>query len=210
MGARMHTGYRQEPGVTLGLRVPARGGEARSMSASVFDRIELVAGDITRLDVDAIVNAANRALLGGGGVDGDIHAAAGPELLEECLTLGGCPTGEARITRGYNLPARWIIHAVGPIWRGGGNGEEALLASCYRNALALAAERGFASLAVPAISCGVYGFPIARACRIALGEIRRGLAASALPGRVLLVAFDPAVHREYGRLLGGDEPEVSG
>jgi O-acetyl-ADP-ribose deacetylase (regulator of RNase III) len=172
-------------------------------------RVHLVRDDITTLDVDAIVNAANSSLLGGGGVDGAIHRAAGPRLLEECRRLGGCPSGEVRLTRGYDLPARWIIHAVGPIWRGGGNGEEALLASCYRNALALAAERGFASLAVPAISCGVYGFPIARACRIALGEIRRGLAASAQPGRVLLVAFDPAVRREYERLLGGDEPEVS-
>jgi len=172
-------------------------------------RVQLVRDDITTLDVDAIVNAANSSLLGGGGVDGAIHRAAGPRLLEECRRLGGCPTGEVRLTRGYDLPARWIIHAVGPIWRGGGNGEEAMLASCYRNALALAVERGFASLAVPAISCGVYGFPIARACRIALGEIRRSLAASAQPGRVLLVAFDPAVHREYERLLRGDEPEMS-
>jgi len=171
-------------------------------------RVQLVRDDITTLDVDAIVNAANSSLLGGGGVDGAIHRAAGPRLLDECRRLGGCPTGEVRLTRGYNLPARWIIHAVGPIWRGGGNDEEALLASCYRNSLILAADRGFASLAVPAISCGVYGFPVAHACRIALGEIRRRLAASAQPGRVLLVAFDPAVHDEYERLLGG-ESEVS-
>jgi O-acetyl-ADP-ribose deacetylase len=168
-------------------------------------RVELVRDDITTLDVDAIVNAANSSLLGGGGVDGAIHRAAGPRLLEECRRLGGCPTGEVRLTRGYDLRARWIIHAVGPVWRGGGNDEEALLASCYCNALRLATERGFASLAVPAISCGVYGFPIPRACRIALHEITRVLATSAQPDRVLLVAFDPAVHREYERLLGAGE-----
>jgi O-acetyl-ADP-ribose deacetylase (regulator of RNase III) len=168
-------------------------------------RVQLVRDDITTLDVDAIVNAANSSLLGGGGVDGAIHRAAGPGLLDECRRLGGCPTGEVRLTRGHALPARWIIHAVGPIWRGGGEGEEALLASCYRNALTLAAERGFESLAVPAISCGVYGFPIPRACRIALGEIRRVLAASARPARVLLVAFDPTVQREYERLLGAGD-----
>ena len=167
--------------------------------------VELVRDDITTLDVDAIVNAANSSLLGGGGVDGAIHRAAGPRLLEECRRLGRCPTGEVRLTRGYDLRARWVIHAVGPVWRGGGNDEEALLASCYRNALRLATERGFASLAVPAISCGVYGFPIPRACRIALDEIRRVLATSARPERVVLVAFDPAVYREYERLLGAGE-----
>jgi len=168
-------------------------------------RVELVRDDITTLDVDAIVNAANSSLLGGRGVDGAIHRAAGPRLLEECRRLGGCPTGEVRLTRGYDLRARWVIHAVGPVWRGGWNDEEALLASCYRNALRLATERGFASLAVPAISCGVYGFPIPRACRIALDEIRRVLATSARPERVVLVAFDPAVYREYERLLGAGE-----
>ena len=167
--------------------------------------VELVRDDITTLDVDAIVNAANSSLLGGGGVDGAIHRAAGPRLLEECRRLGRCPTGEVRLTRGYDLRARWVIHAVGPVWRGGWNDEEALLASCYRNALRLATERGFASLAVPAISCGVYGFPIPRACRIALDEIRRVLATSARPERVVLVAFDPAVYREYERLLGAGE-----
>jgi O-acetyl-ADP-ribose deacetylase (regulator of RNase III) len=163
-------------------------------------RVRVVRDDITALDVDAIVNAANTSLLGGGGVDGAIHRAAGPGLLEECRRLGGCPTGEVRLTRGHRLPARWIIHAVGPIWRGGEQREDALLAACYRNALALAAERGFASVAFPAISCGVYGFPIPRACRIALEEITRALDA-AMPSSVLLVAFDPAVHREYERLL---------
>ena len=164
-------------------------------------RIRLVRDDITTLDVDAIVNAANSSLLGGGGVDGAIHRAAGPELLEECRRLGGCPTGEVRLTGGHRLRARFVIHAVGPIWRGGDHGEDTLLAACYQNALALAAARGFASLAFPAISCGVYGFPIPRACGIALDQISRALAASAAPTDVLLVAFDPAVHREYARLL---------
>jgi len=167
----------------------------------VTARVRLVRDDITTLDVDAIVNAANSSLLGGGGVDGAIHRAAGPGLLEECRRLGGCPTGEVRLTGGHRLRARFVIHAVGPIWRGGDHGEDTLLAACYRNALALAAARGFASLAFPAISCGVYGFPIPRACGIALDQIRRALAASATPTDVLLVAFDPAVHREYARLL---------
>jgi len=164
-------------------------------------RVRLVRGDITALDVDALVNAANSSLLGGGGVDGAIHRAAGPGLLEECRRLGGCPTGEVRLTRGHALPARWVIHAVGPIWRGGGENEDTLLASCYRNALALAAERGFASLAFPAISCGVYGFPIPRACRIALREIHGFLAQHDVPRAVALACFDPAVHLEYATQL---------
>jgi O-acetyl-ADP-ribose deacetylase len=165
-------------------------------------RIELVRGDITRLTVDAIVNAANSSLLGGGGVDGAIHRAAGPELLAECRRLGGCPAGESRLTRGYRLPAAWVIHTVGPIWRGGGAGEDAILASCYRTALALVAERRLASVAFPAISCGVYGFPVARACRIAVDTIRAHLASAAHPERVCLVAFDPDVHAAYATLLG--------
>jgi len=164
-------------------------------------RVRLLRGDITALDVDAIVNAANSSLLGGGGVDGAIHRAAGPALLQECRRLGGWPTGEVRLTRGHDLPARWVIHAVGPIWRGGGENEDTLLASCYRNALVLATERGFASLAFPAISCGVYGFPIPRACRIALAEITAFLTQSALPATVVLVAFDGVVFREYEALL---------
>jgi O-acetyl-ADP-ribose deacetylase len=165
-------------------------------------RIELLRADITRLAVDAVVNAANSSLLGGGGVDGAIHRAAGPELLAECRTLGGCPPGQSRLTRGYRLPAAWVIHTVGPIWRGGGQGEDETLASCYRTALALAAERRLASVAFPAISCGVYGFPVARACRIAIGEIRAVLASATHPERVCLVAFDADVHAAYAALLG--------
>ena len=136
------------------------------------DKISVLLADITTLKVDAVVNAANNSLVGGGGVDGAIHNAAGPQLWEECRRIGGCPTGEACITRGYHLAARWIIHTVGPIWRGGDNGEDDLLACCYRNSLNLGRQYGIKSIAFPAISAGVYGFPMERACRIALREMK--------------------------------------
>ncbi len=156
--------------------------------------IELIRGDITTLNVDAIVNAANSSLLGGGGVDGAIHNAAGPELLNECRTLGGCPTGEARITAGYRLKAKYVIHTVGPVWRGGSQGEEALLRSCYRNSLILASAHKVKSVAFPAISTGVYGYPKNEACRIALQEIRKFMENSNLPKKVLFVCFDNVVY----------------
>jgi len=161
------------------------------------DRLHIVRGDITGQAVDAIVNAANSSLLGGGGVDGAIHRGAGPELLEECRKLNGCPTGEARLTRGYQLPARYVIHTVGPVWQGGTQDEDRLLASCYRASFAIAAEKNFETMAFPSISTGVYRFPIARACRIALREIRAALAKNGNLKHVTVVCFDEETLREY-------------
>jgi O-acetyl-ADP-ribose deacetylase (regulator of RNase III) len=153
-------------------------------------RLELVVADITSLEVDAVVNAANRALLGGGGVDGAIHRAAGPGLREECRALGGCRTGEARITRGHGLPAKWVIHTVGPVWSGGKRGERELLAACYRSSLALAVQHTIATIAFPAISTGAYGFPIEEACHIALVEVERALATLPAIREVSFVCYD--------------------
>ena len=165
------------------------------------DRIEVVEGDITRQKVEAIVNAANTTLLGGGGVDGAIHRAAGPGLLEECRKLGGCPTGQAKITRAYSLPVNWIIHAVGPVWHGGERGEDDLLASCYRSCFELAQQHEIRTLAFPAISTGAYGFPMDRAARIAISETNKAFERNSLLTKVLLVCFGKEAGEVYRKAL---------
>ena len=170
-------------------------------SDRIMDRIIIRTADITTLDVDAIVNAANSSLLGGGGVDGAIHRAAGPELLAECRALGGCSTGQAKITRGYRLKARHVIHAVGPRWRGGSHGEPALLASCYRESLALAVANDVRSIAFPAISCGIYGYPIPEAARIAIDTTVAFLISDALLESVIFACLGQDVPRAFQNAL---------
>ena len=163
--------------------------------------VEIIRGDITKLDVGAIVNAANTTLLGGGGVDGAIHRAAGPELLGACRTLGGCRPGEAKITQGYRLPARFVIHTVGPVWHGGKDGEPETLANCYRNCLQLAVENGIGGIAFPAISCGAYGYPIKEAAQIALNTTHEFLGHEQRLEKVIFVLWDENIYEAYRRLL---------
>lgn len=167
------------------------------------DRLEIITGDITRLDVDAIVNAANTSLLGGGGVDGAIHRAAGPEMLAECRKLGGCETGDAKITKGYRLPARFVIHTVGPVWNGGGRGEEEKLASCYRRSLEVAVENGAVTVAFPAISTGVYRFPADLAASIAVETVDAVLKKEPSIGKVIFCCFSEQSAQHHRTALSG-------
>jgi O-acetyl-ADP-ribose deacetylase (regulator of RNase III) len=163
----------------------------------MIDRFEVIKGDITKQMVDAIVNAANTSLLGGGGVDGAIHRAAGNELVMECRKLNGCKTGQARITKGYKLPAKWVIHTVGPVWQGGNNGEDGLLAACYRNSLDLAVKNEIKTIAFPSISTGAYRFPVERAAVIAITEMKRFLQSDSSIEKVLMVCFDEDTYQKY-------------
>jgi O-acetyl-ADP-ribose deacetylase (regulator of RNase III) len=186
-------------------RVSASFNHSPVRGVMILEQVEIIQGDITRLEVEAIVNAANEKLLGGGGVDGAIHRAAGPQLLEACRELGGCPTGDAKITKGYNLPARYVIHTVGPVWQGGGSNEKNLLANCYRNSLQLAVDQNLRSIAFPSISTGVYRFPIEPASRIALRVILNFVETEAAAPRVVMACFseeDLEVYRKvYQELL---------
>lgn len=161
------------------------------------ERILIITGDITKQETEAIVNAANTSLLGGGGVDGAIHRAAGKQLLEECKTIGGCPTGEARLTKGYNLKAKYVIHTVGPVWNGGKYGEREKLSSCYKNSLALATKHNIKSISFPSVSTGVYRFPVEEACRIALKEIKSFLKNNNNIEKIIIVCFDKNTYEEY-------------
>src|ERR1700747_3704456 len=171
------------------------------MKKNLDSKIDIVRVDITKLEVDAIVNAANTTLLGGGGVDGAIHRAAGPELLAECRTLGGCKAGEAKITHGYRLPARFVIHTVGPIWRGGTHGEPETLANCYRNSLQVAVENGIKTIAFPAISSGAYGYPLQEAAQIAVKTNRELLTGKDKIGKVIFVLWSDDIYEAYFRLM---------
>ena len=171
------------------------------MRSIMSTRVKVIVADITTLAVDAIVNAANQTLLGGGGVDGAIHAAAGPELLDECRRLGGCAIGQAKLTHGYRLPAAYVIHTVGPIWRGGTLGEDELLASCYRNSLALADAHGLKSIAFPAISCGAFGYPVARAASVAVSATTAYLRGGSVVDEVLFACFDASTASRFSRAL---------
>jgi O-acetyl-ADP-ribose deacetylase (regulator of RNase III) len=166
------------------------------------ERVQIVEGDITKQQVDAIVNAANTSLLGGGGVDGAIHRAAGPELLEETRQIGGCPTGEARVSKGYRLPAKWVIHTVGPVWKGGHKNEEYLLSSCYRNSLQAAQDLGVKTIAFPSISTGAYGFPLERATEIAMGVVKDFLETDETLTQVLFVCFGEKALNTYRGVYG--------